>query len=123
MEQTIHEMTLRESPFRAVEAGRKTIEMRLFDEKRRRIRAGDRIRFRLDGGNESILVRVEQIHYFPTFGDLYAALIPTHGKAALGYRREEIPDPADMLDYYPASQIARHGVVGIEITLKEGSPS
>ena len=118
----VHRMTLREAPFRAVESGRKTVEMRLFDYKRRRIRVGDEILFRLDWSEDYVYARVEGIRYVPSFRELYAALLPTHGKAALGYGDNEIPDPADMLDYYSEDMIAFHGVVGIEIALKTPDP-
>ena len=117
-EPVTHEMTLREVPYRAVESGRKTVEMRLFDYKRQQIRPGDEIIFRLDGGDDFTLVRVKGIRYFPSFEGLYAALIPTLGGEALGYAEDDHPDPTDMLAYYSESMIRYHGVVGIEIALK-----
>ena len=114
----VHEMRLREAPFRAVASGKKTIEMRLFDEKRQQIRVGDEILFRLDGGEDSVRAVVVGLHPFPSFHELYAALIPTMGAEALGYAAGETPDPADMLAYYPAESIARYGVLGIEIALR-----
>ena len=114
-----HDMSLRESPFRAVASGKKVIEIRLFDEKRRKIRIGDRIRFTLSGGTETVTVLVVGLHRFPSFEALYAALIPVVGAVGLGYADGEIPHPEDMLDYYSEDSITRYGVVGIEIKLKE----
>lgn len=113
------EMSLREAPFRAVESGRKTVEMRLYDEKRRLLRVEDIIRFTLVDGEETLYTTVVGLRYFPSFRDLYEAFLPTHGKAALGYGEDEIPDPADMLAYYTQDTIDYHGVVGIEIALPE----
>ena len=41
----IHEMNLHEDPFLLINAGYKTIEMRLYDEKRKKINVGDIIEF------------------------------------------------------------------------------
>ena len=122
-EPVTHEMSLREAPFRAVASGRKVIEMRLFDPKRQLIQAGDEIRFTLVGGDESVTAEVTGLHCFPSFAELYAALIPVVGAAGLGYAEEEIPDPADMLDYYSPDAIARFGVVGIAIRILNESRS
>ena len=113
-----HEMRLREAPFRAIVSGKKTVEMRLFDEKRQRIRPGDEILFRLDGGEDSVRAVVVGLHPFPSFDALYAALIPALGAEALGYAAGETPDPADMLAYYSEDLIAQYGVIGIEIARK-----
>ena len=114
----IHEMRLREPPFRAVASGRKTIEMRLCDEKRQALRVGDTIRFTLEGGSESVTSEVIALHAYPNFEELYAALIPTLGKAALGYADTEDASPDHMLAYYSAEDVRRYGVVGIEIKQK-----
>ena len=114
-----HGMSLRESPFRAVVNGTKVIEMRLFDEKRRTIKVGDRIRFTLASGTESVTVLVVGLHRFPSFEALYAALIPVVGAVGLGYAEGDTPAPAHMLDYYSEDSITRYGVVGIEIRVQE----
>ena len=114
-----HDMSLRESPFRAVANGTKVIEMRLFDEKRRTIKVGDCIRFTLSSGTESVTAEVVGLHRFPSFEALYASLIPVVGAVGLGYADGEIPHPEDMLNYYSENSITRYGVVGIEIKLKE----
>lgn len=41
----IHRMKLNESPFERIKDGTKTIEFRLYDEKRRQIKIGDQIEF------------------------------------------------------------------------------
>ena len=118
-EPVTHEMSLREAPFRAVASGRKVIEMRLFDPKRQLIRVGDSIRFTLVGSTESVTAEVVGLHPFPSFAELYAAMIPAVGAAGLGYAEGEAVHPDDMLDYYSSDSIARFGVVGIEIRVRE----
>ena len=40
-----HEMKLHPEPFQMIADGRKTIELRLYDEKRKKIKVGDEIQF------------------------------------------------------------------------------
>ena len=117
-EPVTHEMSLREAPYRAIESGRKVIEMRLFDPKRQLIQAGDEIRFTLVGGGEAVTALVVGLHYFPSFAELYEAMIPRVGAAGLGYGEGEVPRPADMLEYYSEESINRFGVVGVEIKIR-----
>ena len=114
----IHDMSLREAPFLAVASGKKTIEMRLFDTKRQMIQTGDSIRFTLVGGERSVTAEVVGLHYFPSFKELYAALLPVVGAVGLGYAEGDTPLPDDMLDYYSEDAIQRFGVVGIEIRIR-----
>ncbi len=114
-----HEFTLRNKPFRAVAGGTKTIEMRLFDEKRRGIAVGDTIRFTHAESGAQVTVTVVALHRFPDFASLYEAMIPRVGAVGLGYAPDEAAHPDDMLDYYPAEKIRRFGVVGIEIRLTQ----
>ena len=114
-----HEMSLRESPYRAVASGRKVMEMRLFDPKRQALRVGDTIRFSLVGGDEAVPAQVLGLHYFPSFHELYSTLIPRVGAMALGYADGDVPDPDDMLEYYSEDAIRRFGVVGIEIAIEK----
>ena len=115
---TVHEMRLREAPFRAIAAGKKTIEMRLLDEKRQTLQVGDTIRFNLDTGAETVSATVVALHVYPHFEALYADLLPRLGKIALGYDEDGKANPADMLAYYSAESITLYGVVGIEIKQK-----
>ena len=41
----LHKMKLNKSPFERIKNGTKTIEFRLFDEKRQQIKVGDKIEF------------------------------------------------------------------------------
>ena len=43
----IHQMKLRSDPFERIKSGKKTIEIRLYDEKRRKIKEKDFIEFTL----------------------------------------------------------------------------
>ena len=43
-----HNMKLNDAPFETIKNGKKTIELRLYDEKRRKIKIGDTICFKED---------------------------------------------------------------------------
>lgn len=110
----LHRMKLDHDAFVKVENGSKTVEMRLNDEKRRRIAVGDVIRFedRSDEG-EVLFAEVVEKFVFPTFKELYSSLSPRE----IGYSDEEIPraSPDDMLRYYTEEDQAKNGVVGIRM--------
>ena len=105
-----HQMNLSDRPFEMIRSGKKTIELRLNDEKRRAIRVGDHILF-----NNSLEVEVVALHRYPDFAGLYAAF----PLSALGYlpQEESTASPSDMLAYYTREQIASCGALGIEIKL------
>ena len=108
-----HEMKLTEQPFAAICEGRKRYELRLFDEKRRRITPGDEIIFTLAGTEKTVRRTVAALHIFPSFAALYSALPLTE----CGYSEEELPaaDPLDMREYYSEEDELRFGVVAIEL--------
>ena len=55
----IYEMKLKENPFERIENGTKTVEFRLYDEKRRKIKIGDKIEFlKLPDLQEKIVAQV-----------------------------------------------------------------
>lgn len=111
-----HTMFLRPEPFRRMEAGEKTVELRLNDPKRRQLRVGDLIRFVSTEDETDVLrVLVKELLPFPDFAALYRAL----DLRACGYSPEELPgaSPRDMEAYYSPADQARWGVLGIRIEL------
>ena len=106
-----HKMKLNEEPFEKIKNGSKTIELRLYDEKRRKIKVGDMIRFM--SKTEKLTATVKSVHIFKNFEELYA-ILPFD---KCGYSSDELPtaSPDDMLEYYTKEQIEKYGVVGIEI--------
>ena len=104
-------MKLNEIPFEKIKYGSKTIELRLYDEKRRKMNVGDVICFK--SKTDKLTAIVKSIHIFKNFEELYAAL-PLD---KCGYSAAELAtaSPDDMLNYYTKEQIEKYGVVGIEI--------
>lgn len=110
----IHYMKLDELPFSKIRDGIKTIELRLYDEKRQQIKYGDQIEFvSLSDTNKRIRVLVTALHRYDTFEELYLNFPST----AFGYAEGEQADPRDMLKYYSQSEQIKWGVVGIEIKI------
>lgn len=112
----LHEMKLFPKPFAAIRSGRKTIELRLNDEKRQMIAIGDTVRFTNTVSGETLEADVIALHRFGSFHALYTAL----PLVKCGYAKEELDTaaPEDMNAYYSPEQQAKHGALGIEIKVK-----
>ena len=67
-----HTMKLQTKPFESIANGSKTIELRLYDEKRQQVKVGDEIEF--TEGKRRILTSVIALHRFPSFAELYNTL-------------------------------------------------
>ncbi|MDD3999740.1 MAG: RNA-binding protein [Bacilli bacterium] len=91
--------------------GKKTIELRLYDEKRRKLSIGDLITFQDLKLDRKLIVEVVNLHIFSDFHELYK-FFP---KTSLGYLEEEVALPEDMQIYYSLEDIKKYGVVGIEV--------
>lgn len=111
-----HVMKLRPNPFSMIKSGQKTIELRLYDEKRQVLSVGDVIRF-VNTKNETDVLdtKVKALHIFKSFDELYMHL----PLLQCGYTEENVNRalPGDMEQYYSKEEQSRYGVVGIEIGL------
>lgn len=109
-------MKLQDVPFEMIKCGKKTIELRLYDEKRRLISVNDEIEFiRLSNKSSSFLCRVVALHRFSSFEELYNSL----PLMKCGYTEKDIATASahDMDIYYSAEKQAKYGVLGIELEL------
>ena len=109
----IHKMKLKPEPFGLIKSGKKTVELRLYDEKRQAVKVGDTVEFTCTEGGEVLSRRVKALHTFASFAELYGAL-PLE---RCGYTEENIAraSPSDMEQYYSVEEQNRYGVVGIEL--------
>ncbi len=65
-------MGLYESPFQSIKLERKTVEVRLNDEKRQKIKRGDTIKFtKLPDKNEILFVEVLELQQYDSFREMY----------------------------------------------------
>lgn len=111
----VHYMKLCKEPFDMIASGEKTIELRLYDEKRQLVKVGNTIIFAcIDCDNKTINTEVVKIYRYDSFEDLYKSL-PLE---KCGYRIGEAASPVDMEKYYSKEEQAKYGVVGIEIKVK-----
>jgi len=109
----LHTMKLFPEPFAMIKSGKKTIELRLFDEKRQQIKAGDNIIFTNTETGEVLTKSVVKIRRFQSFEELYTTL----PLLKCGYTAGNIhkADPSDMDQYYSVEEQNKYGVVGIEL--------
>lgn len=110
----LHKMKLKESPFERIKNGTKTIEFRLYDEKRRKVKIGDEIEFsKLPDLQEKLLVEVLDIYRAETFKDLFEKIYTD---------KDEIERKTkSMYQFYSKEQEKEYGVVGIKIALLSNS--
>ena len=109
-------MNLHARPFFMIASGKKTIELRLLDEKRKLICVGDTLAFtNVQEEAPMLFCVVKKLHVFSNFEELYRSL-PLE---KCGYLQEELAtaSPKDMEAYYPVEKQRQYGVVGIEIQL------
>ena len=68
----LHKMKLQEDPFERIKIGTKTVEFRLYDEKRQTIQIGDEIEFsKLPELQEKLLVKVIDLYREESFEKLF----------------------------------------------------
>lgn len=108
-------MKLNALPFEMIKSGQKTIELRLFDEKRSMIEAEDTIIFTNTDTGDTITARVVKLHRFDGFKELYRSL----PLLKCGYTSDDVDgaDPSHMEQYYSVEEQEKYGVVGIELCL------
>lgn len=106
-----HIFNLSSEPFIDIAEGRKIIESRLYDEKRRNIKEGDVIVFVNRDDNRQILVRVSELVHADSFSDLFAKRPASEfGKNSEGELLDQINQ------FYTEEDQATYGVVGIKFT-------
>lgn len=111
-----HYMKLAPEPFEKILSGLKTVELRLNDEKRQKIRVGDIIVFyNVQQPDQSLAAKVTNLHNFATFADLYLNL-PLE-KCGYLPERKSSAKYTDMYKYYSEEEEKRFGVLGIEISI------
>lgn len=112
----VYDMKLNAEPFEKIRSGRKTVELRLFDAKRRRLEIGDDIIFtRLPDEQERLAVKIKALLRFASFEDLFEVISPERCGNDAGTSKEEAS--LGMRKYYSEELEKRYGVIGIGISL------
>jgi ASC-1-like (ASCH) protein len=114
-------MSLNPEPFESIKNGNKTIEIRLFDEKRQKVQPKDIIVFtKLPDKKEKIAVEVIDLAVFSSFREL----LSNFDKSKFGHSdkmtlEEQIERQRE---HYTEDEERRYGVVGIKIKLIDRLP-
>lgn len=99
--------------FTAIKEGNKTVEVRLNDEKRRKIKIGDTIEFiRVPDENETLQVQVTNLRKYDTFKEMYEN-IPFQDFDCAGWSMKEMVEGT--YEIYSPEQEKRSGTLAITI--------
>lgn len=104
----MHEMRLQPGPFERIRSGEKTIEYRLFDEKRQTIRIGDEIAFTNRANNQSMHAEIITLERFVTFAE-----------AAQKHGYDPTQFNTAMRAHYSLAEEQRYGVLAIHLRLRK----
>ncbi len=117
-------MRLSDDMFEAVKNGTKTVEIRLFDEKRKHVDIGDYIDFRkLSDETQRVLMKVTDLRLGQSFEEIFREYDFKRGYV-LRYPPEALGSPANadcrslvkgMYKYYTKEQEEKYGVIAIEL--------
>ena len=111
-----HTMKLTSDPFQRIANGKKVIEVRLFDEKRKTIRIGDTISFfELPDLQRTLKTEVLGLSIFRDFRTLFSVF----GSDPFGHPTNTTVEEqvAGMMEVYSKEEEKRFGVLGIHIHL------
>ena len=104
-------MSVRNKYFEMIKSGQKDIELRAYDEKRRKMKAGDRFLLSdAENPNESIICEILNMHVAPDFESLFKNI---------DIRRSGFQNLDELIDtvtkFISREELQREQVVGIEI--------
>lgn len=104
-------MSVRHKYFELIKSGHKDIELRAYDEKRRKVKIGDKFQlFDAENPDQSIICEVLNMHVAPDFESLFKNL---------DIKRSGFKDINELMDtitkFVSREELAREQVVGMEI--------
>lgn len=113
----IHQMGLYGEYFQSIKEGKKKIEVRLNDEKRRKIKVGDTIEFtRVPEQDETLQVQVVNLKIYDSFQAMYED-IPFQDFDCEGWTMQEMMDGT--YEIYTPEQEKNWGALAIAIKYKD----
>lgn len=105
-------MKLNNEPFNLIKSGKKSIEVRLYDEKRRLLRVGDIIEFTNINTNEMLKAKIVDLLKYDKFKDLFSGF----DEASFGGdSKESLLE--NIYKYYSKDMEDKFGVLGIRLEL------
>lgn len=104
-------MSVRHKYFEMIKTGQKDIELRAYDEKRKKMKTGDKfLLFDAENPNQYIICEVLNMHIAPDFESLFKKI---------DIKRSGFKDIAELMDtitkFVSHEELAREQVVGMEI--------
>ena len=104
-------MSVRHKYFELIKSGQKDIELRAYDEKRKKMKTGDKfLLFDAENPDQSIICEVLNMHIAPDFESLFKKI---------DIKRSGFKDIAELMDtitkFVSREELQREQVVGIEI--------
>jgi ASC-1-like (ASCH) protein len=112
---SIHSMKLDRPYFEEVIAGRKTVEIRLNDQKRSEIKPDDQILFMMrEDHSKQTLVSVVRLRAFPNLEELFSH----YDLCVFGRVWSDTKEAIHSIDYYSPESISKYGILAIEIQLE-----
>ena len=109
----LHKMKLQENPFERIKNGTKTVEFRLYDEKRQKIAIGDTIIFQKEPELEDTMrVKVIGLVRYNTFEELFKDF-DIEMMADKSMTKQELLSVLE--EFYTPEKQKQYGVVGIRI--------
>lgn len=107
----MHTMKVQTKYYNLLKTGQKTIELRLYDEKRQLIQIGDTILFSdLSNPEDSFSAIVLNLHRAPNFDELCDKIKPSQAGFS---SKEELTKT--MINFYSPENQQKFGVIGIEV--------
>ncbi len=109
-----HILNLAPEPFNSIKNGSKTIESRLYDEKRQQIQLGDIISFvNRENPEDKIVAKVIGLLRYPSFEDLFTNNDPAK------FGGDSVPWLINQIrQFYSEEDEKKYGVIGIQIKLE-----
>lgn len=104
-------MSVRHKYFELIKSGQKDIELRAYDEKRRKMKTGDKfLLYDAENPDQSIICEVLNMHVAPDFESLFKKI---------DIKRSGFKDMTELMDtitkFVSREELARKQVVGMEI--------
>ena len=113
----VRKMKLNTAPFELIRSGKKIFELRLYDDKRRKLEIGDTIKFsNVSEPEEQIAVYVKALLRFTDFESLFEEI----GLERCGNGADDSVNDAvqRMYIYYSKEDIIRYGALAIKVEMR-----
>ena len=110
-----HHMNLNPFPLEKMLSGEKRVEIRIFDEKRQKIRIGDFVEFTsTEDEHHKVKIKVKALLNYPTFSDLVDDMPSDY----FAHKDKDVLKKR-IYRFYTKSQEEKYGVLGIKFDLAD----